>query len=262
VHIVRCFENPDVVHIGGTVDPIRDIEIVNTELLLADLETVEKRIEKFERQIKTGDKSTAGQLELSREILSYLAKGIPIRRTNGLPQEFLKEMNLLTAKKVLYVANISENLLKHPQNFMKEFEKYALREGSGFIAICGDLESEIAELPDNEKKVFLEELGITESGLDRLIRAGYALLDLITFYTTAGPELRAWTIKAGTHAPEAAGRIHSDMERGFIRAEVIHFDEFMRAGSMAAAKEKGWIRSEGKSYIVQDGDIILFRFNI
>jgi hypothetical protein len=145
---------------------------------------------------------------------------------------------------------------------MNEFEKYALQEDSGFIAICGDLESEIAELPDNEKKVFLEELGIAESGLDRLIRAGYALLDLITFYTTAGPELRAWTIKAGTHAPEAAGRIHSDMERGFIRAEVIHFDEFMRAGSMAAAKEKGWIRSEGKSYIVQDGDIILFRFNI
>ncbi len=264
VHVVRCFENPDVVHVAGVVDPVRDIETVNTELLLADLETIERRIEKIERQVKVGDKSAAAELELDRRIRAYLAQGISVRQ--GTPRDehadAVKELNLLTAKKVLYIANVSEAELRSGGTCLKEIETYAAAEGSRSIAICGDLESEIAELPEEDRRAFLEDLGIEESGLEKLIRAGYGLLGLITFYTTVGPELRAWTVRRGTKAPAAAGRIHTDMERGFIRAEVIHFDDFIKAGNMHIAREKGWIRSEGKDYTIQDGDIVLFRFNV
>ena len=264
VHIIRCFENPDVVHVAGEVDPIRDIETVNTELLLADLETIEKRIEKIERQVKVGDKSAASDVDHCRRIRDALARGIAVRQSIQ-PDEhadLLKELNLLTAKKVLYIANVSESVLKNPGACIQDIETFAAKEGSGCIAICGDIEAEITELQEDERVAFLQDLGIEESGLDKLIRAGYRLLDLITFYTTVGPELRAWTIRRGTKAPTAAGKIHSDMERGFIRAEVIHFEDFTKAGSMTLAKEKGWIRSEGKDYIIQDGDIVLFRFNV
>ncbi len=264
VHIVRCFENPDVVHVDGTVDPVRDIGIVNTELLLADLETVERRIEKAERQIKVGDKSAAGELDLCRHIRSALAREIPARKAiqDDDHSEFLKGLNLLTSKKVLYVANVSETVLKSDGKCIRDVGQLAAEEGSGAIAICGDLESEIAELPEGDKKAFLDDLGIEESGLEKLIRAGYDLLGLITFYTTVGPELRAWTIRKGTRAPSAAGKIHSDMEKGFIRAEVIHYDDFIAAGNMTHARDRGLIRSEGKDYAIKDGDIILFRFNV
>lgn len=264
VHIVRCFENPDVVHVGGTVDPVRDIEIINTELLLADLETIERRIEKIDRQVKVGDKSQAAALDLCRRIQHTVAEGIPVRKMamDDAHADLLKDLNLLTSKKVLYVANISESLLKTPGSLLKELEDFAMSEGSRCIAICGDLESEIAELPEDERTAFLEDLGIEESGLDKLIKAGYDLLELITFYTTVGPELRAWTIREGIKAPAAAGKIHTDMERGFIRAEAVHFDDFVTAGNMATAREKGLIHSEGKEYVVRDGDIILFRFNV
>lgn len=264
VHIVRCFENPDVVHVTGAVDPVRDIEIINTELLLADLETVERRIEKIDRQVKAGDKSQAAALDLCRRIQRTVAEGIPVRKmtVDEAHADLLKDLNLLTSKNVLYVANISESVLKTPGSLLKELEEFAVSDGSRCITICGDLESEIAELSEDERTAFLEDLGIEESGLDKLIRAGYDLLELITFYTTVGPELRAWTVRKGTKAPAAAGRIHTDMERGFIRAETVHFDDFIAADSMAAAREKGLVHSEGKDYIVQDGDIILFRFNV
>ena len=218
VHVVRCFENSDVVHMGGDVDPERDIEIVNTELLLADLETVDRRIERLERQIKVGDKSSSRQLDACKDIESFIGKGIPARNipAEG-DHEIISAMNLLTSKQVLYVANISEDVLTGDQSRLKAVEAYALKERAKWLPICGGLESEISELPEDERTVYLEHLGLQESGLEKLIRAGYELLDLITFYTTVGPELRAWTVKKGIKAPAAAGKIHTDMERGFIR---------------------------------------------
>ena len=227
-------------------------------------ETIERRIEKIERQIKVGDKSTSGDLALCRHIHDALAKGMPVRQIISADEhaDLFKELNLLTAKKVLYVANTGETTLKAPAGCLKDVEEFAAREGSACIAACGNLEAEIAELHEEDRKVFLADLGLQESGLEKLIKAGYALLDLITFYTTAGTELRAWTIREGTKAPAAAGRIHSDMERGFIRAEVIHFHDFIDSGNLATARDKGLIRSEGRDYTVRDGDIILFRFNV
>ncbi|MDD5531402.1 MAG: redox-regulated ATPase YchF [Syntrophales bacterium] len=263
VHIVRCFENPDVVHVSGEVDPAGDIEIVNTELLLADLETVERRLEKSEKLLRQGDKSAVKEVQVLQQIKDQLGRGVPARIggwDNAL--ESLKDLNLLTAKRVLYVANVSETVLKSGNGYIRKVEEYASREQARSIVICGDLEAEIAELPEEERKAFLEGLGLKESGLEKLIRTGYELLGLITFYTTVGPELRAWTVRQGTRAPVAAGKIHSDMERGFIRAEVLHYTDFIRTGSLAAARDEGLIRSEGKEYIIQDGDIVLFRFNV
>jgi len=264
VHIVRCFDNPDVVHMDGTIDPARDIEIVKTELLLADLETLERRIAKTEKAAKAGDRAAAKSLEVYAALKDALGRGLPAYSLSlgGEAGETLKDLHLLTAKKVLYVANVSEKELRGGGTYIEKVRQVAARDGAGMVVICGDLEAEMAELDPEERQAFLEDLGLEESGLVKLIREGYSLLDLITFYTTVGPELRAWTIPRGTRAPQAAGKIHSDMERGFIRAEIIHFDEFMAAGGMAQAKEKGLIRSEGKDYEIKDGDIALFRFNV
>jgi GTP-binding protein YchF len=264
VHIVRCFDNPDVVHMDGSVDPVRDIGIVNTELLLADLETAGKRFLKMEKLVRTGDKNAMGELQLCRKLQDFLGKEIPARKIT-VDDEFkrlMKDLHLLTAKKVLYVANVSEEVLKRGDGYISGVKALADDEGSKVVTICGDLEAEMMELPEDERKVFLEDLGLEESGLEKLIRAGYELLGLITFYTTVGPELRAWTIPRGTRAPEAAGKIHSDMEQGFIRAEVVHYGDFIQAGNMTAAKEKGFVHSEGKEYLIKDGDIVLFRFNV
>ncbi|MGD0274512.1 MAG: redox-regulated ATPase YchF [Syntrophales bacterium] len=264
VHIVRCFENPDVAHIEGAIDPIRDIEVVNMELILADLETVEHRIEKMERQSKVGDKSAGKELDLCLLIRDALGRGIPVRKLH-FDEEFhsiVHSLFLLTSKKVLYVANIGEAALKKNSPLIDALKSYVENEGSGVVVICGNLEAEIAELPAEEQEAYLTDLGIEESGLEKLIREGYKLLGLITFYTTVGPELRAWTIPNGTRAPVAAGKIHSDMERGFIRAEIIHYNDFIREASWQSAREKGLIRSEGKDYVMKDGDITLFRFNV
>lgn len=264
VHIVRCFENPDVVHVDGVVDPVRDAEIVNTELMLADLETLERRAASLEKRAKTGDREAGPALEHIQTLREALGRGIPCRnlpRTEDVTG-VLKDLHLLTDKKVLYVANVSEAVLKGDQAHIRALEELAGREGAAVIAICGDLEAEIAELPPEERASFLEDLGLHESGLEKLIRAGYELLGLITFYTPVGPELRAWTIPRGTRANHAAGRIHSDMERGFIRAEILHYPDFLAAGNLVHAREKGMIRSEGKDYQLLDGDIVVFRFNV
>ena len=264
VHVIRCFDNPDVVHLDGDVDPERDIGIVNMELVLADLETVERRLQKAEKMAKTGDKNAAQELHFYRCLRDALGKGIPARKT-PVEEEFkelMRELHLLTAKKMLYVANVSEDVLRKGNGYIRQVEDCAKRDDFPSIVICGDLEAEMTELPEDERAAFLKDLGLDESGLDKLIRSGYSMLDLITFYTTVGPELRAWTVQAGTRAPRAAGKIHSDMERGFIRAEVVHYDDFINAGSLQAAKEKGFLHSEGKDYQIRDGDIVLFRFNV
>lgn len=262
-HVVRCFEAQNVVHVYGSVDPRRDVEIIQTELLLADLETVEKRLEKTVHQGKVGDKMAQAEVPFLQKILEELAAGRPAARVS-LPaegREILKSLQLLTAKPAVYVANVGEQELKE-RKWIPEVQRIAAQDGAPVILICGDLEAEISELPREERAEYLKELGLGTSGLDGLIRAGYDLLHLITFYTTVGTELRAWTVPQGTRAPQAAGKIHSDMERGFIRAEVISFEEFRAAGSMTAAREKGAIRVEGKDYIVQDGDILHIRFHI
>ena len=263
VHVVRCFDDPNVSHVHDTIDPVTDIDVVNTELILADLETVERRIEKMERLSRTGDKSHRKELEFCHALRSSLGRGVAVRNA-GIPAggDVLKELGLITAKKMLYVANVSETVLKGEGTYLARIRDIAGRDGTDVIAICGDMEAEIAQLPENERRDFLDDLGIEESGLSRLITAGYDLLDLITFYTTAGKELRAWTVESGTAASQAAGRIHSDMQRGFIRAEVLGYDDFTTVSGMAAAKEKGLVRIEGKDYLLSDGDIVFFRFNV
>ena len=265
VQIVRCFDNPDVAHIYGPVDPVRDVEIVNAELMLADLETVEKRIVKIDRLAKSGDKAFRKELEVCQRVQDSLGRGIVARNAfehGDEENEIFGDLHLLTAKKVLYVANVSEAVLKGEGRYVERIEEIAKKDGSKVVTICGDMEAEIAELEEDERKEFLEDLGLEESGLQKLIKAGYDLLGLITFYTTVGPELRAWTIKKGTKAPDAAGKIHGDMERGFIRAEIVSYEDFIKAGSLSAAKEKGLVRIEGKDYTVSDGDMVYFRFNV
>ncbi len=258
VHIVRCFDNPDIAHIYGPIDPVRDIEIVNMELILADLDTLARRI------AKAGDKTARKALEVYRRYEDALKKGIPARNlaVHEEERETLAEAHLLTSKKVLYVANVSEKVLKEDGVYIAKVREAAAKEGARVAVICGDLEMEIAKLDKTERAVFLEDLGLKESGLQQIIREGYALLDLITFYTTVGPELRAWTIRRGTRAPQAAGKIHTDMEKGFIRAEVLHYEDFVRAGSIAAAREKGLLHFQGKEYEIADGDLVYFRFNV
>ena len=264
VHIVRCFDDPDVAHIYGPVDPARDIEIINAELLLADLDTVEKRSAKIERQAKSGNKSYQREYDACVRVEENLGRGVAVRNINFSDDDAdaLRDLNLLTNKKVLYVANVSEAVLKGEGVYVRVIEEIARIEGSKVITICGDMESEMAELDEEERKEFLADLGLEQSGLQKLIKAGYELLDLITFYTTVGPELRAWTIKKGTKAPKAAGKIHSDMERGFIRAEIVTYRDFIDSGGLAAAKESGRVRIEGKDYSIEDGNIVYFRFNV
>ncbi len=266
VHVVRCFENDDIIHVSGRVDPASDVETINLELIYSDIEIVERRIERAKKILK-GDKSVQKEIDLLEKILALLNSG---KKANTIDYdkdelEILKEVPLLSAKPVIYVANINEDAIGEDlsQNkYYMRLKAIADEEKSGIISICAELEEEIASLEEGEKREFLKELGIEQSGLDNLVGACYELLGLISFLTAGPEEVRAWTIKKGTKAPQAAGKIHSDFERGFIRAEVISFDELVACGSTAAAKEKGVMRSEGKDYVMQDGDVVLFRFNV
>lgn len=266
VHVVRCFEDGNIVHVDGSIGPTRDIETINLELIFADLEVMERRIDRTKKMLKSGDKKFQIELELYESIRDHLEKGISVRGMDFTPEEavMVEQLFLLTSKPVLYAANVSENDLQSKEDnpFLKELKAFAAKEGSEVLVICAKIEEEIAQLEEDEKIEFLSELGIPESGLDRLIKSCYRLLGLIS-YLTAGPqEVRAWTITRGTKAPQAAGKIHSDFERGFIRAEIVAYDDLMACGTYVAAKEKGLVRSEGKEYVMNDGDVTLFRFNV
>ncbi|GAF66356.1 GTP-dependent nucleic acid-binding protein EngD [Bacillus sp. TS-2] len=265
-HVVRCFADDNITHVSGSVNPIRDIEVINLELILADLESVEKRITRVAKLAKTKDKEAVAELEVL-EMLQQAFEAEQSARSIDFSEEQLKivkQLHLLTSKPVLYVANVSEeDLLSDGDNeYVQKVKEFAASENSEVIVVCAKIESEIAELEGDEKQMFLEELGISESGLDQLIRAAYHLLGLQTYFTAGVQEVRAWTYRKGTKAPQAAGIIHSDFERGFIRAEIVSYDDLIDAGSMANAKEKGKVRLEGKDYVVQDGDVIHFRFNV
>ena len=262
-HTVRCFQNENVAHDFGSIDPIRDIEVVNTELILSDLEAVEKRMSKTEKLHRVGSKEAALELEVYKEIHKTLNDGQQARalRLTGEREAILMDLHLLTSKPLFYVLNVDQDELKGEGVCLKTMEEWARRDGSRLIVICGDLESELSDLQEQEREEFRKELGLEGSSLSRLIKVGYEILNLVTFYTTVSLELRAWTVPKGTPAPKAAGKIHSDMERGFIRAEVVSFSEFVSCGSEHIAREKGLLRSEGKDYTIQDGDIVHFRFN-
>ncbi len=264
VHVVRCFDNDNVVHVSGSVDPARDIEVIDTELLLKDLDTVEKRLERVAKAAKTGEKEAVAERDFLERLQAHLADGNPARtlHIDKAEKRLLRELFLLTSKPVLYAANVGEDDLPEGNDYVDEVRAIAAKEDAGVVVVSADLEAQIAELDPDEREAFLEELGLERSGLERLIRAAYELLGLITFFTTGPKETRAWTIKRGTSAPEAGGTIHSDFERGFIRAETIPFETFDVLGSEAAAREAGKMRAEGKDYIVKDGDVILFRFNV
>ena len=266
IHVVRCFEDDDIVHVDATIDPERDIETINLELILSDIEMVERRIDRVAKALK-GDKSLAGELDFLKRLQKALEDGVPARNLECDENEKarLAEIALLTAKPVIYACNMSEsdfaNGIDNNANY-KKVCAIAEAEGSEVLPICAELEAEIASLDKDEKEMFLSELGIQSGGLDLLVKKSYALLGLISYLTAGQPEVRAWTIKKGTKAPQAAGKIHSDFERGFIRAEVISYEDLIALGSMAAAKEKGLVRSEGKDYVMKDGDVVLFRFNV
>lgn len=266
VHVVRCFEDSNIVHVDGSIGPKRDIETINLELIFADLEVIEKRIDRTRKMLKSGDKKFQVELELYESIKETLEKGLPVRSMDleNEQNEMVEQLFLLTSKPVLYAANVSEDdLIAGADNvFLKELREHSAKEGSEVMVICAKIEEEIAQLDDSERSVFLDELGLSESGLDRLIKSSYKLLGLISFLTAGPQEVRAWTITEGTKAPQAAGKIHSDFERGFIRAEIVAYDELMKCGSYSTAREKGLVRSEGKEYMMKDGDVTLFRFNV
>jgi len=267
VHVVRCFEDSNVTHVEGTTDPLRDIDIINLELVMADIEMVERRIDKCQKAAKGGDKRFLKEAELLTELLKHLNEGKLARTFTDDAEELavIGQSDLLTLKKTIYVANLAENEINEPESNRHYLAVKALadEEGSQCLPICAKLEADIAELDDpDEKAMFMEELGVEESGLDRLIRSSYALLGLISFLTAGSDECRAWTIKRGTKAPQAAGKIHTDFERGFIRAEVIAFEDMKACGTMVSAKSKGLVRSEGKEYVMKDGDIVNFLFNV
>ena len=267
VHVVRCFDDSNVTHVEGSTDPLRDIDIINLELVMADIEMVERRIDKAQKAMKGGDKRFAREVSVFTELLAHLNEGKLARTFTDDTEDLalISTSDLLTLKKTIYVANLAENEINDPEN-NKHFlavKELANAEGSQLLPICAKLEADIAELDDpDEKAMFMEELGVAESGLDRLIKSSYALLGLISFLTAGSDECRAWTIKRGTKAPQAAGKIHTDFERGFIRAEVIAFEDMKACGTMAAAKAKGLVRSEGKEYVMKDGDIVNFLFNV
>lgn len=268
VHVVRCFEDSNIVHVDGSVNPLRDIETINLELIFSDLEILERRIAKTAK-LARNDKSAAKELALLEKIKAHLEEGKLAKTFAGADDEeeeaWLSGYNLLTYKPVIYAANVAEDELADDgaaNSGVQAVREYAKGEQSEVFVVCAQIEQEIAELEDDEKKMFLEDLGLSESGLEKLIKASYRLLGLISYLTAGEPEVRAWTITEGTKAPQAAGKIHSDFERGFIRAEVVAYDDLMECGSHGAAKEKGLIRLEGKDYVVKDGDIMLFRFNV
>jgi len=268
VHVVRCFEDSNIVHVDGSIDPLRDIETINLELIFSDLEILERRISKAVRAARN-DKTIAKELALMERIKAHLEDGKMAKSFDDIndedEQQWLESYNLLTYKPVIFAANVAEDDLADDgasNAGVQAVREYAKREDCEVFVVCAEIEQEIAELDDDEKSMFLEELGLKESGLEKLIKASYSLLGLISYLTAGEPEVRAWTIKRGTKAPQAAGKIHSDFERGFIRAEIVSYDDLMACGTYNAAKEKGLVRLEGKDYVVQDGDIILFRFNV
>lgn len=266
VHVVRCFEDPNVVHVDGKINPLSDIETINTELILSDMEVIDRRIQKTQKNLK-GDKTLQAELDILQKVQDTLGQGLSARTLDLSDEEleFVNSLELLSFKPIIYVANVSEEEASGADDnpYVKEVKEFAATEGSEVVVISARLESEIAELEDEEKAAFLEELGIAESGLDQLIKSSYRLLNLISFLTAGHDECRAWTIRQGTKAPQAAGKIHTDFERGFIRAETIAYDDLIACGgNMASAKEKGLVRSEGKEYVVKDGDVIVFRFNV
>lgn len=266
IHVVRCFEDANITHVDGSIDPLRDIETINLELILADLEVLERKIDRTKKAMK-GDKSLAAELETLERVKAALEEGKSARSLEYTPEELLvlRDVSLISLKPVLYAANVAEDdFSKGIENnrFVQRVQELARAEHSEVMPVSARIEEEIAQLDADEKAMFLEELGMQESGLDRLIKASYKLLGLISYLTAGEPEVRAWTITEGTKAPQAAGKIHSDFERGFIRAEVVAYDDLMACGSMAAAKEKGLVRSEGKEYVMKDGDVVLFRFNV
>ena len=263
--VVRCFEDSNVVHVDGSVDPKRDIETINLELIFADIETVDKRLDKAKKMLKA-DKKYQAEIDLLEKIKLALENGMPARQLeyNKDEKELLKEMFLLTTKPIIYIANVSEEQLSDTENDanVNKVREYASKEKAEVIPLCVKIEDELSTLDDSDKKEMLEALGLEESGLDTLIKKSYDLLGLMSFLTAGEPEVRAWTIKKGTKAPQAAGKIHSDIERGFIKAEVISYNELIKEESMVQAKEKGLVRQEGKEYIMQEGDIVLFKFNV
>ena len=265
VHVVRCFEDSNVVHVDGKINPISDIETINMELILSDMEVLERRIQKTQKNLK-GDKSLQKELDLLQRVASFIEDGTSARAMELDDDEaaFVKSLDLLSYKPVIYAANVSEDDAAGEDNeYVKAVREYAKEEGSEVVVICAKVEAELSELEDEEREMFLEELGIEEAGLEKLIKSSYALLDLISFITTGEDETRAWTIKRGTLAPQAAGKIHTDFEKGFIRSETIAYDKLMEAGGkLSTAKEHGWLRSEGKDYEVKDGDICHFLFNV
>ncbi|WP_282938729.1 redox-regulated ATPase YchF [Paenibacillus sp. RC67] len=266
VHVVRCFQDENITHVSGTVNPISDIETINLELILADVESVEKRIERSRKNMKGGDKKYAAEVECLERVKEALYNDKPARSVELTDDEklLIRDLHLLTMKPMLYAANVSEEEVANAEDnpFVQKVREFAALEGAEVVPISAKVESEIAELEGEDKEMFLEELGLQESGLNRLIKAAYKLLGLYTYFTAGVQEVRAWTIRKGMKAPQAAGVIHTDFERGFIRAEVVGYDDLVNAGSMNAAKEKGQLRLEGKEYVVQDGDVMHFRFNV
>ncbi len=266
VHVVRCFENENIVHVDGKINPLSDIETINTELILSDMEVLEKRIAKTTKNLK-GDKSLQKELDILNKVNDFLATGKSARalELDDEEAEYVKSLDLLSYKPVIYVANVSEDEAGNESDnpYVESVREFAKTEDAEVVVVCAEIEQEISELDDEEKEMFLEELGISESGLDKLIKASYKLLNLISYLTAGEDEVRAWTIKNGTKAPQAAGKIHTDFEKGFIRAETIAYDKLIECGgNLAVAKEKGLVRAEGKEYVVKDGDVMNFLFNV
>ena len=264
IHVLRCFEGTDVTHVEGRVDPVADAETVNTELMLADLASLERRVNPIRKKAQSGDKEAKSEVALMDAAIALLSEGKPARLVNPSKEDeaSFRALNLLTAKPILYVANVDEASAATGNRHSEAVAKMAEAEGAGFVVISAAIEAEIAQLPATEQKEFLATLGLEEPGLDRLIRAGYALLGLITFFTAGPKEVRAWTVRAGAKAPEASGAIHTDFEKGFIRAQTIAYDDFVRLGGEQPAKDAGEARDEGKDYVVADGDVMLFKFNV
>lgn len=266
LHIVRCFDDDDIIHVEGSVDPIRDMDTINTELMLADLESVSKRYNKVSKPAQAGDKNAKAEFEILKPIYEALENGLPARSVdygeNKEALKYVKELHLLTSKPVLYVCNVAEKDVENGNLWTQQVEERAKEENNEVLSVCGSIESEISQLESEEQMEFLETMGLKEPGLNRLIRAAYKLLNLETYFTAGEKEVRAWTIRKGTKAPQAAGVIHSDFERGFIRAEAYHCEDLFALKSEIAIKDAGKYRSEGKEYVVQDGDILLFRFNV
>jgi GTP-binding protein YchF len=264
VHVIRCFDDENITHVAGSVDPARDVEIINTELLLKDIETMQRRVERTQKLVKTGDKKVKDELALFERLADHLNEGLSARAFEVRKEDeaVVRSLFLLTRKPLLYAANVAEDDLPNGNAYVDALRGIAVTEGSEVIVVSAELEAQVIELDEAERKEFLQDLGVEETGLSRLVRAAYALLGLITYFTSGPKETRAWTIKRGTKAPQAAGTIHTDFERGFIRAETIKYADLDTRGSEASVREAGLMRSEGKEYVVEDGDVILFRFNV